>query len=181
MQPMLLREYTINWVNDFQTIKIILDEALQHPVTFEHIGSTAIPGLAAKPIIDIDIVFEQDESFIEIKTRLESIGYYHNGNQGITDRDVFKRKNVATKHTVLDRIAHHLYVCPSHSKELKRHLLFRNYLRTNEEARNEYQKLKHSLAAEANQDKKQYAALKEEKAKVFIEQVITKAALQGLL
>lgn len=179
---MLIQTYTVNWVHDFKTIKIVLQEALQHlHVTIEHIGSTAVPGLAAKPIIDLDIVFASAVNFSEIKTRLESIGYYHNGNQGITDRDVFKRDNTLTKHKVLDSIVHHLYVCPAHSKELNRHLLFRNYLRTNEEARNQYQQLKHSIASEANQDKKQYAALKEEKAKSFIEQVITKAALQGLL
>lgn len=176
---MLLREYTINWVNDFQTIKIILQEALQHmPVTIEHIGSTAIPGLAAKPIIDIDIVFENDVSFTEIKTRLESIGYYHNGNQGITDRDVFKRNNALIKHSVLDSIAHHLYVCPAHSEELKHHLLFRNFLFINEDARNEYQQLKMGLADEAGHDQKLYAWLKELKAKEFIEKVFAKAALQ---
>ncbi|QNA45393.1 GrpB family protein [Lacibacter sediminis] len=179
---MLLSEYTTIWVHDFQTIKIILQEALQQlPVTIEHIGSTAVPGLAAKPIIDIDLVFANSVSFGEIKTRLERIGYCHNGNQGITDRDVFKRNDALPKHAVLDSIVHHLYVCPVHSEELKRHLLFRNYLRTNEETRNEYQQLKLSLAAEANQDRKQYAAIKEEKAKAFIDQVITNAALQGLL
>jgi GrpB-like predicted nucleotidyltransferase (UPF0157 family) len=56
---MLIREYATNWVFDFQTIKTILQEVLQHlHVTVEHVGSTAIPGLSAKPIIDIDIVFE---------------------------------------------------------------------------------------------------------------------------
>ncbi|MBP6686221.1 MAG: GrpB family protein [Lacibacter sp.] len=171
---MLVREYTTKWVHDFQIIKTILNEALQHlPLTIEHIGSTSIPGLAAKPIIDIDIVYENNVSFIEIKNRLERIGYYHNGNQGITDRDVFKRKNVATKHPVLDSIAHHLYVCPAHSEELKRHLLFRNYLRINENARNEYQKLKLALAAKAQQDKKRYAVLKEENAGEFIEKILS--------
>lgn len=182
MQPMLVSEYTIDWVNDFQTIKTILHEALQHlPVTIEHIGSTAIRGLAAKPIIDIDIVFENDVSFTEIKTRLESIGYYHNGNQGITDRDVFKRNIIVSNYSVLDSIVHHIYVCPAHSEELKRHLLFRNFLRTNDHARIEYQQLKLCLAEEANHNQKIYAQLKEEKAKEFIEKVLAKAALQRLL
>lgn len=176
---MLLRDYATNWIHDFQAIKLILQETLQHlPVTIEHIGSTAIPGLAAKPIIDIDIVFQNDVTFSEIKTGLESIGYYHNGNQGITDRDVFKRNSALTKHAVFDSIAHHLYVCPVHSEELKRHLLFRNYLQTNENARNEYQQLKMKLAEEADHNQKIYAQLKEEKAKAFFEQVLAKAALQ---
>jgi GrpB-like predicted nucleotidyltransferase (UPF0157 family) len=179
---MLIQPYNKSWVTDFQTIRSILEETLQQlPVTIEHIGSTAIPGLAAKPIIDIDIVFENAIPFSKIKNKLEALGYYHNGNQGIADRDVFKRAETFATHKPLDSIAHHLYVCPAHSEELKRHLLFRNYLRTNEDARNEYQQLKLSLAAEANQDRKQYAALKEEKAKAFFERVLAKAALQGLL
>lgn len=175
---MLIREYETNWVYDFQTIKAILQEVLQHlHVTIEHVGSTAIPGLSAKPIIDIDIVFENDISFSEIKNRLESIGYYHNGNQGIPDREAFKRAPTFPTHELLDSIAHHLYACPAHSKELRRHILFRNYLRTHEDARNEYQQLKLLIAAEANQDRKLYAALKEEKAKAFIENILTKAEL----
>lgn len=174
----LIQTYTTNWAADFQKIKTILQEVLQPlHTTIEHIGSTAIPGLAAKPIIDIDIVFENDVGFNEIKTRLESIGYYHNGNQGISDRDVFKRNNAITKHTVLDSYAHHLYLCPAHSEELKRHLLLRNFLLANEDARNEYQQLKMSLADEAGQDQKLYARLKEVKAKEFIEKVLAKAAL----
>jgi GrpB-like predicted nucleotidyltransferase (UPF0157 family) len=177
---MLLREYTTIWVHDFQTIKIILHEALQHiPVTIEHIGSTAVPGLAAKPIIDIDIIFENNVSFHEIKNSLEALGYYHNGNQGIVHRDVFKRAATFVAHELLDTITHHLYVCPANSEELRRHLLFRNYLRTHKKARNEYQQLKHLLAVEANQDKQKYAVLKEEKAKSFIETILIQAEFFG--
>ncbi|MEJ8842633.1 GrpB family protein [Lacibacter sp. H375] len=168
---MLIQDYIATWAFNFQAIKTILAEALSDVlVLIEHIGSTAVPGLAAKPIIDIDIIFENNTDFNTIKNRLESIGYYHNGNQGIMNRDVFKRANESTKHTVLDSVTHHLYVCPAHSEELKRHLLFRNYLRTNEDARNEYQQLKLSLAQEVDHNQKLYAQLKEEKARPFIEQ-----------
>jgi GrpB-like predicted nucleotidyltransferase (UPF0157 family) len=175
---MLIEPYNKSWVSDFLTIRRILEEALQQlPITIEHIGSTAVPGLAAKPIIDIDIIFGNEVSFHEIKTRLESIGYYHNGNQGIRDREVFKRAEILAKNDLLDSIAHHLYVCPFHSIELRRHLQFRNYLRTHENARNEYQQLKLAIAADANQDRKLYAELKEERAKLFIENILTKAVL----
>lgn len=173
---MLIQEYNRQWPADFQRIKTILSDALTGiPVTIEHVGSTAVPGLAAKPIIDIDVVLADRNDFESIKERLAQIGYYHNGDQGIADRDVFKRTGELTLHNVLDRIAHHLYVCPTESEELKRHLLFRNYLRSNELARNEYQQLKQQLAEEANHDRKCYAQLKEEKAKVFIEIILAKA------
>lgn len=172
---MLIHEYTSKWATDFQHIKTILLDALANiSVTIEHVGSTAVPGLAAKPMIDIDIVFNNENDFDKIKNVLEQIGYYHNGNQGITDREVFKR-SPSEHNEVLDAIAHHLYVCPIYSKELKRHLLFRNYLRLHAADRNEYQQLKQQLAEEANEDRKRYAHLKEEKAKAFIEGILAKA------
>ncbi len=173
---MLLHEYSNKWVVDFETIKAILTDALlDMAVTIEHVGSTAVPGLAAKPIIDIDIAFENKNDFENIKSRLAKIGYSHNGDQGIADREVFKRLPIAGTNDVLDTLDHHLYVCSTESAELKRHLLFRNYLRLHKDAKNEYQLLKQQLAVEANQERKRYAQLKEEKARGFIEGIINKA------
>ena len=72
-----------------------------------------MPQLASKPIIDIDLVYFDWNDFEKIKAHLESIDYYHNGNQGIVDREVFKRIN--NNHPIVDTIAHHSYVCPSNS------------------------------------------------------------------
>jgi GrpB-like predicted nucleotidyltransferase (UPF0157 family) len=172
---MLIQIYKESWVADFNAISKILSETMMNlQVLIKHIGSTSVPDLAAKPIIDIDIVFGESTGFDEIKIELENIGYFHNGNQGITNREVFKRDKTAN-HQILDFIAHHLYVCPTDSEELQRHILFRDYLRANADARIEYQTLKYEIAAEANQDKKKYAELKEIKAKEFIDRVIAKA------
>jgi GrpB-like predicted nucleotidyltransferase (UPF0157 family) len=173
---MLIQKYTPNWKKDFNDIKNVLTEALINlNVQIEHIGSTSIPNLPAKPIIDIDIVFDTPKDFDVIKGRLEKIGYYHNGNQGIPNRDVFKRGQSDDKHDILDSIAHHLYVCKSDSEALERHILFRDYLLVNEEARIQYQNLKYALAEEAHQDRKKYAALKEEKGNAFINAIIALA------
>lgn len=101
------------------------------------------------------------------------LGYYHNGNQGIEDREVFKRNNASTN-KVLDSITHHLYVCSIASKALERHILSRNYLRKNEWARVKYQEMKYELAEKANQDKKKYAELKELNVNDFIDSIIEK-------
>jgi GrpB-like predicted nucleotidyltransferase (UPF0157 family) len=101
------------------------------------------------------------------------MGYYHNGNQGIEQREVFKR-GIKPTNEVLDRIVHHLYVCPTESKALENHLLFRDYLRKNEWARLAYQELKYELAEKANQDKKRYAALKESNVNDFVDSIIGK-------
>mgnify|MGYP001809793020 FL=1 len=158
---MLIHPYSASWNSQFDAIKNILDEVLQGiDYRIEHVGSTAVPGLAAKPIIDIDIVYKDPFDFQSIKTALEAIGYSHNGNQGIEDREVFKRKEGA-QHEVLDSLRHHLYVCSADSPALKRHLITRDYLRNNEWAKAEYQQLKYDLAENAGQDQKSYAALKE--------------------
>ncbi len=173
---MLIQAYQKSWIDDFVEIKKVIDDALINlKVSIEHVGSTSIPGLAAKPIIDIDIVLDKSVEFNEIKKRLEKIGYSHNGNQGIPQRDVFKRGKTEATWGILDSIVHHLYVCPMDSEELRRHILFRDYLIANEETRIQYQNLKYDLAIQAHQDRKKYAQLKEMKASSFINTVIQKS------
>ena len=175
---MLIQAYQTSWVEDFNKIKTVLEKAI-HPllVSIEHVGSTAVPHLAAKPIIDIDIVYGEDTAFEDIKIGLEKLGYFHNGNQGIPRREVFKRSKMSILHPILDDIVHHLYVCLSDSEALQRHILLRDYLMENENARVEYQNIKYAVAEEVNQDKKQYAALKEVKTKDFIDGIIEKAKI----
>ena len=172
----LIQKYTSKWIEQFQVIKQEIEQVLTEiNIKIEHIGSTSVPGLDAKAIIDIDVAYPPDADFEEIKLRLATIGYYHNGDQGIVNREAFKRRGLPPKNKVLDTIVHHLYVCPGYSEELHRHLLFRDYLRMNDVARMEYQELKYQLAKEADQDKKIYAQIKEIKAKDFINSMIEKA------
>jgi GrpB-like predicted nucleotidyltransferase (UPF0157 family) len=158
---MLLKAYTATWINDFTEIKREIQNALTgFTCTIEHVGSTSVPNLDSKPIIDVDIIYFDLSDFEKIKSGLERIGYDHHGNQGIEGRDVFKRNGKWT-HEILDTTKHHLYVCPVESKALERHLLSRDFLRKNEWARIQYQQMKYELAEKANQDRKVYAALKE--------------------
>ena len=168
----ILSPYTYHWITSFNLIKIELQLALAGiDFVIEHVGSTAVPNLDAKPIIDIDIIFKEKETFDLIKLKLESIGYYHNGNQGIEDREVFKRLS-NKENSILDTISHHLYVCPVLSKALERHLLLRNHLQKNDAAKLQYQEIKYKLAIEAKQDRKKYAALKELHINDFIDVII---------
>ena len=171
---MLIKKYTPNWVRDFQNLKSEINDGLIGlEYMIEHVGSTSVPNLDSKPIIDIDIIYVDELEFQKINSRLIEIGYYHNGNQGIENREVFKRTGqLANK--ILDRITHHLYVCPVHSKALERHILSRNYLRKNDWAKLKYQEMKYELAEKANQDKKLYAKLKELHINAFINLIIEK-------
>jgi GrpB-like predicted nucleotidyltransferase (UPF0157 family) len=173
---MLIESYRKSWIDEFNALKKVLAETLLPlPVGIDHVGSTSVPGLAAKPIIDIDLVFDKRVAFAAIESRLATIGYRHTGNQGIPGREVFKRGHATGKHPLLDSIPHHLYGCLIDSAELQRHRLFRDYLIAHEEARVHYQQLKYALALEAHQDRKRYAQLKELKATAFINGVIEKA------
>jgi GrpB-like predicted nucleotidyltransferase (UPF0157 family) len=170
----LIEKYTSKWMEDFSSIKREMEKGLQGlNYTMEHIGSTSVPNLDSKPIIDIDIIYYHQGDFEKIKAGLLTMGYYHNGNQGIEDRDVFKR-NAGWTNEILDNIKHHLYVCPSDSKALERHILSRNFLRNNDWARLKYQQMKYELAEKANQDKKIYAELKELNVNDFIDSMLGK-------
>lgn len=169
---MVLQKYSPRWINDFTAIKNEIDKALNGlEYTIEHVGSTSVPNLDSKPIIDIDIIYFEDQSFEKIKHGLEKTGYFHNGNQGIEDRDVFKRNGRSTN-LVLDTVKHHLYVCPVGSKALERHILSRDFLRKNDWARLKYQEMKYELAEKAGQDRKIYANLKELNVNSFIDTII---------
>jgi GrpB-like predicted nucleotidyltransferase (UPF0157 family) len=175
---MLLSPYQFSWPNDFLKLKeIFISNIHTQDVIIEHVGSTSIENLSAKPIIDIDIAYEHNSTFYQIKADLEKIGYYHNGNQGIEGREVFKRNIVSKLNSILDSIPHHLYLCHFKNDEYIRHIVFRDYLRANTDARIEYERLKTSIAANSNHDKKQYALLKEDLAKPFVEKIISKAKL----
>ncbi|MPR37240.1 hypothetical protein GBK04_28885 [Cytophagaceae bacterium SJW1-29] len=87
---MILQNYSSSWIDDFKNIKSEIDIALIGIFyTIEHVGSTPVPNLDLKPIIDIDIIYSIQVDLIIIELGLKTIGYYHNENQGIEDRDVF--------------------------------------------------------------------------------------------
>ena len=132
--------YDEKWKQDFLEIKKEIAEALgTFAIVVEHVGSTSVEGLAAKPIIDIDVVVKSDDIERAIQA-LAAIGYIHEGNLGIEGREAFAYEG--KEH--LQR--HHLYVCPEDSEELKRHLAFRDYLRTHQAAREAYGKAKSAAA-----------------------------------
>lgn len=174
---MLIQPYRPEWKNDFEKIEAVINRGLAGlAIRLEHVGSTSIEQLASKPIIDIDLIYQDRALFTKIKSGLEALGYYHNGDQGIPGREVFKRKDQGEPHQVLDRIKHHFYVCHSSSGELQRHLAFRDFLRTNEQARAAYEQLKYDIAERAGQDRKVYAELKTLLAREFVENILRRAA-----
>ena len=110
--------YDKHWARDFCEIKSEIQEALdQLALAIEHVGSTSVHGLSAKPIIDIDVVIKDYSMLDAVISALERIDYHHEGNLGIAGREAFKYEGK----THLRK--HHLYVCPRDSEELKSILL----------------------------------------------------------
>lgn len=85
----------------------------------EHVGSTSVPGLAAKPILDIDVVIESREKLPAAIERLATLGYEHEGDHNVAGREAFRPGEGTTPRTWP---AHHLYVCAQDNRELLRHL-----------------------------------------------------------
>ena len=126
-----------HWRLDFLKIQNELTDALgQLAISIEHVGSTSVQGLSAKPIIDIDVVIKDYNALKDTISALEKIGYQYEGDLGIPGREAFRYdgKDHLKKH--------HLYVCPADSPELKRHIAFRNYLRTHPDAVRKYSLIK---------------------------------------
>ena len=129
--------YDKRWVQSFLEIKAEIKEALGDlALTVEHVGSTSVEGLSAKPVIDIDVIIENETVLEAVISALAEIGYEHEGDLGIEGREAFR-------YSGKDHLQkHHLYVCPKDSPELRRHLAFRNYLRSNPAAAEEYGRIK---------------------------------------
>ena len=133
--------YDAAWKSDFEAIKTEIELAIGDIIVgIEHVGSTSVEGLSAKPCIDIDVVIKDYSIFGDVVKKLGSIGYVHEGDLGIKDREAFKYSDKPHLKT------HHLYVCPIYSKELYRHITFRDFLRNNPEAVQKYSRIKETAA-----------------------------------
>ena len=172
---MVVVEYDKEWPQDFLKIKTELQKAITVMSNIQHVGSTSIPGMKAKPIIDIDVGLENWSDFEAVKRALAEIGYEHEGDRGITGREAFCR-NEKVHNEILDSIDHHLYVCSVDNEEFKRHILFRDYLRSHDEARDRYNQIKEEILAKVGPENRAgYVQMKEEEYRDFFEEIIEKA------
>lgn len=145
----IVEDYNPMWKEEFQKIKKELLKVLKGKViSIEHVGSTSVEGLSAKPIIDIDIVI--DNNLAEVINALESIEYIYEGDLGVSGRYAFRYENKP------EFMVHHLYVCKKDNEELYRHITFRDYLRKHADAREDYSKIKKEMAKKYPEDIEAY-------------------------
>jgi len=155
VKKVIVVPYDEKWEAEFKHIKEELLAVIgSYVIAIEHVGSTAVKGLSAKPVIDIDVVIENYNIFEVIKEKLGQIGYNHEGDLGIKDRQAFKYENKP------HLMKHHLYICPEYSEELKRHIAFRDYLRLHSEDRDWYGEVKMLAAKRYPEDIDSYMIAK---------------------
>jgi len=150
--PIVIVDYSPAWPLEFERLRDRVAAAVGNlAVAIEHVGSTAVPGLAAKPVIDLVIVVEPEDMQAAID-RLTVIGYVHQGNLGVEGREAFGVPEGERRH--------HLYVSPADSEELRAQLAFRNRLRADPELAAEYEALKRGLAWRFRDDRVGYTDAK---------------------
>src|SRR5689334_5674826 len=133
-------EYREEWVAQFEVLKAALAPSLFGlALAIEHVGSTSVPGLAAKPVIDIDIVVRDKKAMIPLISRLAGLGYVHQGDLGIAGREAFEGGYPG--------VSHHLYACLKGGLALRNHLALRDALRQDSALRDDYGRLKLRLAS----------------------------------
>lgn len=127
----------------------------------QHIGSTSISGMPAKPILDIGVAVTSFEKAACCIPLMEQLGYSYKGENGIPRRHYFVKGDPRT---------HHLHMLEATSEEWKNHLLFRDYLRANAEAAQAYADLKQQLATSFAADREAYQSGKESFIKAVLRQ-----------
>lgn len=153
--PIVISDYDADWPLHFEEIaQPVRDAMADLGATVEHIGSTAVPGLAAKPIIDIDVAVASPDDVETAIERLRSLGYLYQGDKGVEGRQAFRWPSGARPH--------HLSVVVDGNEPHRKHIAFRNYLRDHPKAARDYAILKTRLAEQHGDDRLGYTDAKDE-------------------
>jgi GrpB-like predicted nucleotidyltransferase (UPF0157 family) len=177
-RPVVVEEHDPAWAETFGELRDVLIEELGGLARdVEHVGSTAVPGLAAKPVIDLDVVLRSEDDLEATARRLAEIGYRHRGDLGVIGRAAFARDGADVPRDGSGRTwaEHHLYVCAQDSAELARHRAFRDHLRASPADASAYEALKRELADRCGTDRQAYADGKSE----FIRTVLGRLGRPG--
>ncbi|MCH7856372.1 MAG: GrpB family protein [Gemmatimonadetes bacterium] len=149
--------YNEDWPKRFREIRDCLRTELAQEVEafeVEHIGSTAVPGLVSRPVLDICVIVPETSDMASLISGLERLGYIHEAGKGPPGLETFRRKgpDVPFLQHKRDFAPHHLYASVLGDPELQRYLAFRDHLQEDADARAAYAKIKIDLAPHADAD-----------------------------
>ena len=141
------------WQTEYKKIASEVRVATSHiDLRMEHIGSTSVPGLAAKPVVDVGILLSDPNDFEALENALDSIGLEYRGDKGTNGGHLFIRESGPEIRT------HHIHVYFAGASEWDRYIIFRDRLRSNPDLRDEYAALKRDLARRYEDDRFAYMA-----------------------
>ncbi|MCQ4092505.1 GrpB family protein [Erwinia persicina] len=153
MRTVVIVPYDDKWPEMFETESLLIKTLLGAvAVSVHHIGSTSVPGLSAKPIIDILVEVTDINELDAYNLAMVSAGYISRGENGIPGRRYFIKGGGQRSHQV------HAFAIGD--LQVLRHLIFRDYLRKNRDIAGEYAEIKHSAALLSQNDVHRYSALK---------------------
>ena len=162
--PVVIVEYDPGWPRRFEAARSAIEQVVGGLlVCVEHVGSTAVPGLAAKPIIDIMPGLKRFEDGHACVEPLQTLGYGYRGEGEIPGRYYFDH--------VEGSLVQHVHMVVTGSDFWTRAVLFRDYLRAHPDVAQEYSTLKYSLAERYRNDRVAYTEAKSD----FIEGVLQRA------
>jgi GrpB-like predicted nucleotidyltransferase (UPF0157 family) len=152
MSAVLLLPYDELWPREFAAEASRIEAACANlPLRLEHIGSTAIPGLSAKPVIDILAGVPPKANRTPYIAAFRQLGYEHRGSYGVPGRNYFVRGSPRS---------HHVHMVSWSSALWRDHIAFRDYLREHPDVAREYDVLKRQLAVTFADDKPAYTNAK---------------------
>jgi GrpB-like predicted nucleotidyltransferase (UPF0157 family) len=152
-RPIVLAPHDPHWADLFDEEREALKRVGRGIVEIHHIGSTAIPGIAAKPIIDILVVLARHEDGPANVEPMQRLGYEYRGEGGVAGRHYFRK---GSPHT------HHVHMFEAGHPEVGRDLRFRDYLRAHRDEARAYEALKRQLAARFGSNTLLYCEAKQE-------------------
>jgi GrpB-like predicted nucleotidyltransferase (UPF0157 family) len=161
---MIVQEYQPRWSQEFTALRDVLAKHLGNlALAIDHVGSTSVPGMLAKPILDLDIEISAGATVDQLTAKLAELGYRYEGEKGIRARYAYRKTRDDVPLTKPRRawLNQHLYVCPSGTAEHRRHLHFRDALVASPELREEYRAIKQRCVAGADGDTLKYQAAKD--------------------
>ncbi|TDY01231.1 UNVERIFIED_CONTAM: GrpB-like predicted nucleotidyltransferase (UPF0157 family) [Lysinibacillus xylanilyticus] len=139
MRKVEVSSFNENWIQMFteeaEKLNLIFGNEI---IEIYHIGSTSVPGLKAKPIIDIMPVVKDINKVDKYNLEMQEIGYVPKGEYGIVNRRYFRKGG--------DNRSHHVHIYQIGSYEIRRHLAFRDYLKSHPDELKNYGELKEKLA-----------------------------------
>lgn len=166
MRKVEVVEHNREWQNLFKRESEFIAKALnENVVAIHHIGSTAIPNIYAKPIIDLLVEVNNIDRVNRSNSDMKRLGYQAMGEFGIVGRRYFRKVNSSGIRT------HHVHIFEANSPEIKRHLAFRDYMIAHPAEAQQYSDLKRKLAKQFPEDIESYMDGKDE----FIKNIDRKA------